>query len=296
MTLGVTLDDALGLSEAAKKDSDLASSELIQRYHNEDDVRDLIDLARKLEDLTRNAGKHAGGVVIAPRPLTDFSPLFAEHVGKGETAKSRRHPVRQGRRRGDRPGQVRLPRPAHADHHRLGGEGDQSPPRRREPASRSTSSRCRSTTRRPTRCCRKRRHHRGVPVRIARHEGLHQASCSRDVLRGPDRAGRAVPPRPAGRRHGRRLHRPQARPRRSQLSASAPGGDPQADLRRHRLPGTGDADRPGPGRLFARRRRPAAPRDGQEKARGNGQGTRQVRGRRRGHTASTPRSRRRSST
>ncbi len=88
MTLGVSLDDAMGQSEAAKKDSNLASSELIQRYHSEDDVRDLIDLARKLEDLTRNAGKHAGGVVIAPRPLTEFSPLFAEHVGKGETAKS----------------------------------------------------------------------------------------------------------------------------------------------------------------------------------------------------------------
>lgn len=88
MTLGISLDDALGESEAARKDSNLASSELIQRYRSEDDVRDLIDLARKLEDLTRNAGKHAGGVVIAPTPLTDFSPLFAEHVGKGETARS----------------------------------------------------------------------------------------------------------------------------------------------------------------------------------------------------------------
>jgi DNA polymerase-3 subunit alpha len=88
LTLGVTLDDALGLSEAARKNADLASAELIQRYRDEDDVRDLIDLARRLEDLTRNAGKHAGGVVIAPTPLTDFSPLFAEHAAKGETAKS----------------------------------------------------------------------------------------------------------------------------------------------------------------------------------------------------------------
>src|SRR5207342_2456286 len=88
MTLGVSLDDALGESDAARRDSNLASSELISRYRAEDDVRDLIDLARKLEDLTRNAGKHAGGVVIAPTPLTDFSPLFAEHVGKGETARS----------------------------------------------------------------------------------------------------------------------------------------------------------------------------------------------------------------
>ena len=88
LTLGVSLDDALGESEAAKKDSNLASAELIARYRSEDDVRDLLDLARKLEDLTRNAGKHAGGVVIAPSALTNFSPLFAEHVGKGETAKS----------------------------------------------------------------------------------------------------------------------------------------------------------------------------------------------------------------
>ena len=55
-------------------------------------MRDLLDLARKLEDLTRNAGKHAGGVVIAPTPLTDFSPLFAEHVGKGETAQAASSP------------------------------------------------------------------------------------------------------------------------------------------------------------------------------------------------------------
>jgi DNA polymerase-3 subunit alpha len=88
MTLGISLDDALGESEAARRDPGMSSSELIARYRSEDDVRDLIDLARKLEDLTRNAGKHAGGVVIAPTPLTDFSPLFAEHVGKGESARS----------------------------------------------------------------------------------------------------------------------------------------------------------------------------------------------------------------
>ncbi len=81
-TLGISLDDALGESDAAKKDSNLASAELIARYLSEDDVRDLLDLARKLEDLTRNAGKHAGGVVIAPSPLTDFAALFAEHGSK----------------------------------------------------------------------------------------------------------------------------------------------------------------------------------------------------------------------
>lgn len=82
-TLGISLDDAMGESEASRQDSSLTSPDLIQRYHSEEDVRDLMDLARSLEDLTRNAGKHAGGVVIAPSPLSDFCPLFAEHDGEG---------------------------------------------------------------------------------------------------------------------------------------------------------------------------------------------------------------------
>jgi DNA polymerase III subunit alpha len=82
-TLGVSLDDALGESDAARKDSSLASAELIQRYHAEEEVKALLDLARELEDLTRNAGKHAGGVVIAPSQLTDFAPLYCEAGGAG---------------------------------------------------------------------------------------------------------------------------------------------------------------------------------------------------------------------
>ena len=42
----------------------------------------LIDLARKLEGITRNAGKHAGGVVIAPTRLVDFTPLYCEPGGE----------------------------------------------------------------------------------------------------------------------------------------------------------------------------------------------------------------------
>src|SRR6202044_3630586 len=50
--------------------------------HREDEeVRNLLDLARALEGLTRNAGKHAGGVVIAPSVLTDFTPLYCEPGG-----------------------------------------------------------------------------------------------------------------------------------------------------------------------------------------------------------------------
>ncbi|MFN3595298.1 MAG: DNA polymerase III subunit alpha, partial [Thiobacillaceae bacterium] len=50
--------------------------ELKERYEQEEEVRELIDLARRLEGLTRNVGMHAGGVLIAPGKLTDFCPLY----------------------------------------------------------------------------------------------------------------------------------------------------------------------------------------------------------------------------
>ena len=54
-----------------------------QLYATDEEVKELVDLALKLEDLTRNAGKHAGGVVIAPGPLSDYAPLFSEGGGDG---------------------------------------------------------------------------------------------------------------------------------------------------------------------------------------------------------------------
>jgi DNA polymerase-3 subunit alpha len=57
--------------------------ELKRLYDSDDEIHNLIDLARSLEGLTRNAGKHAGGVVIAPSVLTDFAPLYCESSGEG---------------------------------------------------------------------------------------------------------------------------------------------------------------------------------------------------------------------
>jgi len=57
-------------------------AELRRLYEGDEDVRALIELARKLEGLARNVGKHAGGVVIAPSSLTDFSPLYCEEGGQ----------------------------------------------------------------------------------------------------------------------------------------------------------------------------------------------------------------------
>ncbi|MEO6968702.1 MAG: DNA polymerase III subunit alpha [Rhodanobacteraceae bacterium] len=83
MPLDLTLADALGRSEKARKESSRVVREFCDLYDADEDARTLIDLALKLEDLTRNAGKHAGGVVIAPSPLTDFTPLYCEAGGSG---------------------------------------------------------------------------------------------------------------------------------------------------------------------------------------------------------------------
>ena len=66
------------LEKALEKEPELA-----RLNRDEEEVRMLLELAMKLEGLTRNAGKHAGGVVIAPSVLTDFTPLFCEAPGEG---------------------------------------------------------------------------------------------------------------------------------------------------------------------------------------------------------------------
>jgi DNA polymerase III subunit alpha len=63
--LNITLEHALKESPAMQ-----------QAYESDSQVRQLLDTARKLEGLVRNAGVHAAGVVISPRPLTDLVPLY----------------------------------------------------------------------------------------------------------------------------------------------------------------------------------------------------------------------------
>ena len=50
---------------------------LAEREQKEEEVRELLELAGRLEGLTRNVGMHAGGVLIAPGKLTDFCPLYS---------------------------------------------------------------------------------------------------------------------------------------------------------------------------------------------------------------------------
>ncbi len=68
--IGMTLDKALEESD-----------DLREKYENDDEVKELIDLAKKLEGIARNSGKHAGGVVISPSVLTDFTPIYCDEDG-----------------------------------------------------------------------------------------------------------------------------------------------------------------------------------------------------------------------
>ena len=57
------------------------SEDLARGYRDDEEVTALLDMALALEGLSRNCGKHAGGVVIAPTALTDFAPLYCEADG-----------------------------------------------------------------------------------------------------------------------------------------------------------------------------------------------------------------------
>ena len=79
---GISVSLQLPPSGRAKDDKTVYASEaepiLAERERNEDEVKTLLELARKLEGMTRNVGMHAGGVLIAPGKLTDFCPLYQQ--------------------------------------------------------------------------------------------------------------------------------------------------------------------------------------------------------------------------
>jgi DNA polymerase-3 subunit alpha len=69
--MGLTLDEALN-----------TISELKSIYDSEPNFTKLIDMAKRLENVARNAGTHAAGVVISQKPLVEYTPL--QHPPRGE--------------------------------------------------------------------------------------------------------------------------------------------------------------------------------------------------------------------
>ena len=72
----VPFEVGMTLNKAMKESEELATA-----YRDDEEVTQLLDMALALEGLSRNCGKHAGGVVIAPTALTDFTPLYCEADG-----------------------------------------------------------------------------------------------------------------------------------------------------------------------------------------------------------------------
>ncbi len=70
--VGMTLTKALEQEE-----------QLVQLLEEDSSAQEIWDMAVQLEGVARNAGKHAGGVVIAPSELTDFSPIYCDEDGGG---------------------------------------------------------------------------------------------------------------------------------------------------------------------------------------------------------------------
>ena len=94
MTLAKALEESPALKEMQQKD---------------ERVKELLAVAQRLEGMTRHASVHAAGVVIAPRPLTEFVPLYKIAEGRN------RHAVGDEGGRARRPPEDGLPRAEHAD-------------------------------------------------------------------------------------------------------------------------------------------------------------------------------------
>ncbi|WP_025872122.1 DNA polymerase III subunit alpha [Methylobacillus glycogenes] len=69
--LGISLSDALEKEPQLK-----------ERREQEEEVGELLELALRLEGLTRNIGMHAGGVLISPGKISDFSPIYCQPGGE----------------------------------------------------------------------------------------------------------------------------------------------------------------------------------------------------------------------
>jgi len=64
----------VSLAEALEQEPQL--KEMMEGDGDGETIRELFDLAGRLEDLTRNVGMHAGGVLIAPGKITEFCPIY----------------------------------------------------------------------------------------------------------------------------------------------------------------------------------------------------------------------------
>ena len=239
--------------------------ELEQREAADEEVAELLALATRVEGIVRNIGMHAGGVLIAPGKITDFCPLYQQPGSDSAVSQFDKDDVEAiGLVKFDFLGLATLTilelakdfivarRPERADF------GYETLPLDDPRVYKLFSD--------------------GLTEAVFQFESrgmqgmLREARPSRlEDLIALNAMYRPGPmeniPSFCARKNGTRVRR---------LPAPAARAGAGRDLRHLRLPGAGDAGRAAAGRLLARRRRPAAPRDGQEEGRGDGQAARQA--------------------
>ena len=240
-------------------------AELAAEVARDPTAKQIVDVARGLEGIVRNASIHAAAVVISDRPLTDIVPLQLADAGVGEDGAEglpHGHPVLDEADRGDRPAQDGLPGPAQprrdrgrADHHRA---LERQPDRHGDAAARR---------RQDLRDDGPRRRGRRVPVRVRGHAGGAEEGPA-DRVRGPRRARGALPPGRDG--PDPHLRARQAQSRVGQLHRRPPAPDHRGQQGRDPVPGAVDADLQGARRLLRPARGRPAQGDRQEEPQGDG--------------------------
>src|SRR5690606_37589861 len=71
-----------GMTRSKASQEEEGLRDMLENDGDKDALNEIMEMAVKLEGLSRNVGKHAGGVVIAPGKLTDFAPLYCDELGE----------------------------------------------------------------------------------------------------------------------------------------------------------------------------------------------------------------------
>ena len=210
---------------------------LKEMYRQDERVKELIGVARRLEGVTRHASVHAAGVVIAPRPLTEFAPLYKSQKDEITTQWAMKEIERVGLLKMDFLGlsTLTLLHDAVAHIHETTGTQlslDQIPlddPKTYELFS------------------------DGQTLGVFQFEssGMRETLRKAKPKRFDDLIAlkRPLSPRPAPRRRDRRLYCPQAWQSGHRVRSLGARADSRGHLRRYRLSGTGHAHRQRSGRV-----------------------------------------------
>ncbi len=241
------------------KDALLAEPGFHDLMRQDPRVKEVLDVAQKLEGMARNAGVHAAGVVISPVPLKQLVPLYRTNRDEIVTQYDMVGLEKLALLKMDFLGLTTLTIIDDALELIKQFRGVTLDPEQFPLDDAKT-----------------------YEIFSKGHtSGVFQFESPgmRDILRRYQpvadrrslRLERAVSPGPHPGRHDRRLHRSQARPQAGALRSAGAEGGARRNPRRHRLSGTGDADFESHRRLLIGRCRHSAPRHGQEESRGDGE-------------------------